>query len=458
MTGPPPGHGVPLAEAVWTWARVAALSFGGPAGQIAVMHRIIVEEKRWLSEARFLHALNYCMLLPGPEAQQLATYIGWLMHRTKGGLIAGALFVLPGFVAIMALSWLYALYGNVGAVAALFFGLKAAVLAIVLDAVRRIGGRTLKNAALQALAATAFVAIFFFGLPFPVIVLTAGLIGWLASRAGARAFAAAGHGPASPGGEEEVVTLLGDEIPAHARAGLRSTLPVSTILLLLWLAPVVLLLALLGPDHVYSEIGLFFSQMAVVTFGGAYAVLAYVAQEAVGGFGWLQPGEMLDGLGMAETTPGPLIMVTQFVGFMGASRQAAGLDPMLAGTLGGMLTTWVTFVPCFLWIFLGAPFAERIRANRAVSAALTAISASIVGVILNLALWFALHSLFGATQAVAWGPVAFDLPVPGSLNLPALVLTAAACLAIFRFRVGALWTLLGCGLAGIAWAAARGAI
>jgi chromate transporter len=457
LVGGRPLHDVTLREAARIWARIAALSFGGPAGQIAVMHRILVDEKRWISEERFLHALNYCMLLPGPEAQQLATYIGWLMHRTKGGLIAGALFVLPGFVAIMALSWLYALFGNVGPVAALFFGLKAAVLAIVLDAVRRIGSRTLKNASLRALAATAFVAIFFFGAPFPIIVIAAGLIGYVAGRAGSTSFMAGGHG-AAKAFDSDAPTLLGDEIPDHARSGLRSSLAVAAILLVLWLAPVVGLIALLGPDNVFSQIATFFSQMAVVTFGGAYAVLAYVAQQAVDGYHWLRPGEMLDGLGMAETTPGPLIMVTQFVGFMGASRQAVGLDPMLAGTLGGILTTWVTFVPCFLWIFLGAPFAERLRANRALSAALTAISASIVGVILNLALWFGLHTLFRETQGIAWGPLAFDLPVVASVNLPALVLTAAAALAIFRFRLGALWTLAGCGLAGIGWWLVSGAV
>jgi chromate transporter len=453
-----PDHGVSLREATRTWARIAALSFGGPAGQIAVMHRILVDEKRWISEARFLHALNYCMLLPGPEAQQLAIYIGWLMHKTKGGLIAGALFVLPGFIAIMILSWLYALFGNVGAVAALFFGLKAAVLAIVLDAVRRIGTRTLKNVPLQALAATAFVGIFFFGAPFPVIVIAAGLIGWLSSRAGSNAFAATGHGPTKGTDDEEIVTLLGDEIPGHARTGLRGTLAVSATLLLLWLAPVILLVVLLGPDDVFSRIGLFFSQMAVITFGGAYAVLSYVAQQAVDGFHWLRPGEMLDGLGMAETTPGPLIMVTQFVGFMGASRQATGLDPLLAGTVGGILTTWVTFVPCFLWIFLGAPHAERLRANRALSAALTGITAAIVGVVLNLALWFALHTLFGRIEAVAWGPLSFEVPAVASLNLPALILTAGAALAIFRFRVGALWTLGACTIVGLGWGLATTSI
>jgi chromate transporter len=289
-------------------------------------------------------------------------------------------------------------------------------------------------------------------------VIAAGLIGYFAGRAGSPAFAVGGHGPAGAPEGDEAPTLLGDEIPDHARSGLRSSLVVSAILLVLWLAPVFGLLAMLGPNNVFSQIATFFSQMAVVTFGGAYAVLAYVAQQAVENYHWLRPGEMLDGLGMAETTPGPLIMVTQFVGFMGASRQATGMDPMLAGTLGGILTTWVTFVPCFLWIFLGAPFAERLRANRALSAALTAISASIVGVILNLALWFALHTLFRETQAVAWGPVGFDVPVAASVNLAALALTAVAALAIFRFRVGALWTLAGCGIGGVAcWLVAGGA-
>jgi len=448
------GHGVPLSEAWRVWAKIAALSFGGPAGQIAVMHRVLVEEKRWISEARFLHALNYCMLLPGPEAQQLATYIGWLMHKTKGGLIAGGLFVLPGFVAIMILSWLYAALGSVDAVEALFFGLKAAVLAIVIEAVRRLGGRALRNDAMRAIAVTAFVAIFFFGVPFPAIVLAAALIGYAGGRAGWAAFT--GGGPvhrAASGAEAD--TLLGDHVPDHARPNLRWSLGISVIFLLLWLAPVAALLALLGPDNVFSQIALFFSQMAVVTFGGAYAVLAYVAQEAVETFGWLRPGEMLDGLGMAETTPGPLIMVTQFVGFMGAFRQATGLDPMLAGTLGGILTTWVTFLPCFLWIFLGAPYVERLRGHRALNAALSAITAAVVGVVLNLAIWFALHTLFGAVRAVAWGPLDFDLPVPGSVRPAALLLTLAALVAIFPFRLGALRVLGGCAAAGIAlWLAA----
>ena len=443
---------VSLGEASWVWARIALLSFGGPAGQIALMHRVLVEERRWIGEARFLHALNYCMLLPGPEAQQLATYIGWLMHRTKGGLIAGLLFVLPGFMAIMLLSWIYAAAGNVGWVAALFFGLKAAVLAIVAEAVRRIGARALKNNVLRGVAAAAFVAIFFFRVPFPLIVLAAAAAGYLGARAGSRAFVGGGHGP-EPAAPD---TLLGDRIPAHAVPSLRWALRVSSIFLLLWLGPLLLLLATAGPDSVFSKIGLFFSQMAVVTFGGAYAVLAYVAQQAVENYGWLEPGEMLDGLGMAETTPGPLIMVTQFVGFMGAYRNPGGLSPMVAGTLGGLLTTWVTFTPCFLWIFLGAPFVEKLRENRALSAALSAITAAVVGVVLNLAIWFALHTLFRETRAVSMGPLRFDLPVPASFDPAACILAAAALIAMFRFRLGAPVVLAACAAAGMAWWAARG--
>ncbi len=449
-------HGIPLSEAVRVWAKIAALSFGGPAGQIALMHRVLVEEKRWISEARFLHALNYCMLLPGPEAQQLATYIGWLLHKTKGGLIAGALFVLPGFAAIMVLSWLYAALGNVDAVEALFFGLKAAVLAIVLEAVRRIGSRALQNNAMRALAAAAFAAIFFFAVPFPLIIVAAALVGYFGSRAGSRAFAAGDHRPAA--GAADVETALGEDVPDHARPDRAWSLRIAAIFLLLWLSPVAALLALLGPDNVYSEIAVFFSQMAVVTFGGAYAVLAYVAQEAVEKFGWLRPGEMLDGLGMAETTPGPLIMVTQFVGFMGAFRQATGLPPMVAGTLGGILTTWVTFVPCFLWIFLGAPHAERLRGNKTLSAALAAVTAAVVGVVLNLAIWFALHTLFREVHKVDAGPFAFDIPVPASVNLPALLLTAAALVAIFRFKMGAIPVLALCAAAGVGYWLVLGAI
>ncbi len=445
-------HGVTLGEAFWVWARVAMLSFGGPAGQIAVMHRIIVEEKRWIGENRFLHALNYCMLLPGPEAQQLATYIGWLMHRTLGGVIAGVLFVLPGVVSIMALSIVYALFGKVGVVSALFFGLKAAVLAVVLQAVVRIGGKALKNRIMISLAAAAFVAIFFFGVPFPVIVLTAGITGFFGGRAGMPAFqVGGGHGAAKEGKQvADADALLGEELPEHARPTVARALRVSAICLALWLVPVAILLATLGSGNVFSQIATFFSTMAIVTFGGAYAVLAYVAQQAVENYGWLQPGEMLDGLGMAETTPGPLIMVLQFVGFMGAFRDPGMLSPLTAGALGGLLATWVTFVPCFLFIFLGAPFIETLRGNQALHGALSAITAAVVGVVLNLAIWFAIHTVFRETWPVRGLGLSFDAPVLASVDPWALLLSAAAVIAMFRFKVGMIPTLAACSAAGTA--------
>ncbi|WP_423206984.1 chromate efflux transporter [Paracoccus yeei] len=442
-----------LAAATRIWARIGLLSFGGPAGQIALMHRILVEEQRWLGEKRFLHALNYCMLLPGPEAMQLAVYIGWLMHRTLGGIIAGVLFVLPGVVAIMALSWIYALYGNVGPVEALFFGLKAAVLAIVVQAVIRIGSRALKNGAMVAIAAASFVAIFGFAIPFPLIILVAGLIGFFGARAGLPAFHGGdGHSKVGTVQVDDADTLLGEESPVHTQVNRGWAFRISGVFLVLWLAPVALLFAALGPENVFSQIAGFFSVMAVVTFGGAYAVLAYVAQEAVQYYGWLAPGEMLDGLGMAETTPGPLIMVTQFVGFMGAFREASGLSPLMAATLGGLLTTWVTFVPCFLWIFLGAPFIERLRDNAVLTAALTAITAAVVGVILNLAVWFGLHVVFDEVRTVTAYGLDLDVPVWSTVNLAAAALVLAALVAVFRFRLGAVTVLAGCALAGVALA------
>ncbi|MBL4918452.1 chromate efflux transporter [Szabonella alba] len=445
-----------LAEAARIWARIGLLSFGGPAGQIALMHRMLVEERRWLGERRFLHALNYCMLLPGPEAMQLAVYIGWLMHRTAGGIVAGVLFMLPGIVAIMGLSWIYALHGDVGAVAALFFGLKAAVLAIVVQAVLRIGGRALGHPALVVLAALAFLGIFLLGLPFPLIVLGAGLIGLAGARAGLAAFrgGGAGHGPAGKTQVADTATLIGEGTPAHARPDRGQMLRVTGLTLMLWLGPVLLLFALYGDQNVFARIAGFFSVMAVVTFGGAYAVLAWVAQEAVQNFGWLSPGEMLDGLGMAETTPGPLILVTQFVGFMGAFRDAGVMPALLAGTLGGLLTTWVTFLPSFLLIFLGAPFIERLRDNRMLTGALTAITAAVVGVILNLAVWFGLHVLFDELRPVAAFGLRLDLPVWSSLNLPAAALSLAALVAVFGFRAGPVTVLAGSALGGLAlWGA-----
>ncbi|MFB9265270.1 chromate efflux transporter [Bradyrhizobium erythrophlei] len=442
------GHGISFGEAVRVWLRVACLSFGGPAGQIAVMHRILVEEKNWISESRFLHALNYCMLLPGPEAQQLATYIGWLLHRTAGGIVAGGLFILPGIIAIMALSYIYAAYGNVGFVEALFFGLKAAVLAIVVQAVVRVGKRALRNNVMIGLAAVAFVAIFFFAVPFPVIIIGAGIIGYLGARSGRAEFAATEHGGGN-GKKAAVDSLFGEELPEHVRPSVSRAFRVGTTWLLLWLVPVAALLIGLGQANVFSQIALFFSKMAMVTFGGAYAVLAYVAQQAVEHYHWVGPREMLDGLGMAETTPGPLIMVLQFVGFMAAFRDPNGLSPMLAGTLGGLLATWVTFTPCFLWIFLGAPYIETLRGNKGLAGALTAITAAVVGVILNLSIWFALHTLFRDTVPVRSLGLSFDMPVPSSIDIPALILSIAAATAIFRFNLGMLWVLAGSCVAGI---------
>jgi chromate transporter len=445
-------HGVSFGEAMKVWARVAALSFGGPAGQIAVMHRIVVEEKKWVGENRFLQALNYCTLLPGPEATQLATYIGWLMHKTKGGLVAGTLFVLPGALAIMALSWIYVLLGKVTVVQGLFFGLKAAVLVIVIEAVLRIGKRALRNNVMRGLAAAAFIAIFFYGAPFPLIIAAAALLGWIGGRRGWQPFlAGSGHGKVGDKQVADADSLLGEETPPHARPNLRWSLGISALFLALWLGPVALLWLTLGGDNVFTQIGLFFSKMAVVTFGGAYAVLAYVAQQAVDHYHWVQPGEMLDGLGMAETTPGPLIMVTQFVGFLGAWRSPGAMNPVLAGTLGGLLTTWVTFTPCFLWIFFGAPFVEALRANKALAAALGAVTAAVVGVILNLAVWFALQVLFLRHETAHWLGATIDVPVLASVNIESMVLAACAAVAVFYFKFGMVPVLLASSLTGVAY-------
>ena len=435
---------VPFAEAFATWLKIGLIGFGGPAGQIALMHRILVEEKRWLSEDRFLHALNYCMLLPGPEAQQLAVYAGWLLHRTWGGLVAGVLFVLPGAIVILGLSLLYAGLQELPLVQALFYGIKTAVLAVVIEAVLRIGKRALRGPGMAAIAAAAFMAIFAFDVPFPAIVAAAAAIGFLSARVAPR------HGaPRDAQGDAESAAPAG--APRGLTAALRRSAWVIGVCGLLWLGPVAALLISLGPDNVFAQEAVFFSKMAVVTFGGAYAVLAYVAQEAVATYGWLAPGEMLDGLGLAETTPGPLIMVVQFVGFLGAYRNPGLLEPWVAGTLGALITTWVTFVPCFLWIFLGAPFIESLRNNRWLNAALSAITAAVVGVVLNLAIWFALHVLFGALEDWRAGPVSLLVPQWQSLDPVALVLAAGALLAMLRFKAGMLPTLGACALLGGLW-------
>lgn len=426
-----------LSESFWTWLRIGCLGFGGPAGQIAMMHKTVVEEKKWISNERFLHALNYCHFLPGPEAQQLATYVGWLTHRTLGGLMAGGLFVLPGFFVILLLSALYAAYRQIPAVDALFYGLKPAVLAIVIGAVLRMASKSLKSRFAVALAGAAFVALFAFGVPFPLVVFGAGFIGWLKSRGQA---------------EQACTVACGDEedVPDHARPSAARSLRVLATWLPLWLGPVLAIGVIFGWDNVYARLAVFFSKMAVVTFGGAYAVLSYVTQQAVETYGWLSPADMISGLALAETTPGPLILVLEYVGFMAAYASPGELNPFLAGALGATLTVWVTFAPCFLWIFLGAPYIEAVRANRSLSAALSGVTAAVVGVIANLFLWFGLHTLFG--EVGSWiGPLGLRLPIPnlGSLDFWALALSTGATLALTRFKLGMGATLAGC--AGLGW-------
>ena len=445
-------HPVAFGEAFRVWLKIGLLSFGGPAGQIALMHRMLVEERRWISEARFLHALNYCMLLPGPEAMQLATYVGWLLHRLKGGLLAGALFVLPGFFVILGLSALYAGYREVPAVAAAFYGIKAAVLAVVVEALIRIGRRALTHPLAWALALAAFVAIFFLAVPFPLIVLGAAVLGPVLARLVPGAFAERKRAAGVEEGPPAVVDALIESGRAlHIRPDLRRLALTVLCFGALWLAPVALVWVASDGRSVFAQIGLFFSKMAVVTFGGAYAVLAYVAQQAVETYGWLGPGEMLDGLGLAETTPGPLILVLEFVGFLAAYREAGGLPPMLAGVLGAVLTVWVTFVPCFLWIFAGAPYIEALRGRPALAAALAGITAAVVGVILNLAVWFALHVLFARVEEVEAGPLRLLVPDPASLDPVALALAAASLVALLRLHIGMVPVLAGAALAGLAW-------
>ena len=418
------------------------LSFGGPAGQIAVMHRILVDEKKWISERRFLHALNYCMLLPGPEAQQLAVYIGWLMHRIRGGIVSGSLFILPGLVSLGVLSWIYAAYGQVGLVASLFFGLKAAVLAIVLDAVVRIGRRALKSRALVGVAAAAFVAIFVFAVPFPLIILAAGAFGWFAGQP------QGGEQAGVKDGEEGLIDArFTHGLPEHVKPSVVRLVMIALVGAALWFAPLVVSLLIWGPGNVFASIAVFNAKMAVFTFGGAYAVLSYMAQQAVQHYHWLKPDEMLVGLGLAETTPGPLISVVQFVGFLAGARHGAGaLNPMAAGTLGGLIAMWTTFVPSFLWIFLGGPYVEALIGNKRLNAALSAVTAAVVGVILNLALWLALHTLFAQMRPFGW----LNLPVLVSVNWAALAIALASLMAIFRFRIGILPVLTGSCLVGIA--------
>jgi len=421
-------------EAFRYWFRLGWISFGGPTGQIAIMHKDLVERMKWIPEEHFLQALNFCMILPGPEAQQLATYIGWLLHGVRGGIAAGVLFVLPAVFILWGLSWLYAALGTIPAISALFYGLKPAVAAIVAEAVIRIGKKSLKSGVLVALAVAAFVGIFFLHVPFPAIVFAAGAVGYLGGRFFPAWFAAPGKNQSTPT-EAYVIT---DEITSRrSGAGWGHVLKVVAICLPLWLAPVAALGMWRGWDDIFVHIGLLFAKAAVVTFGGAYAVLAYISQQAVQHFGWLQPEQMMDGLGLAETTPGPLIMVTQFVGYLASYLHAGGLPPALAGAIGGLLTTWVTFVPCFMWIFAFAPYIERVRKNPRLGAALSAVTAAVVGVVLNLFVIFTRHMLFPDA-----GP---------HFDWFALAAAGAAFIGMQRWKWGMIPVIIGSALAGGAW-------
>jgi chromate transporter len=437
---------VPLGQATRAWFRISLQTFGGPAGQIAVTQRELVDERRWIGERRFLHALSYCMLLPGPEAQQLAIYTGWLLNGWLGGLIAGVLFVIPGFVAILGLSWLYVAHGDTAVVTGLFLGLAPAVVAIVVQAVVRIAGRALHHRALVWLAVAAFLMLAVLGLPFPLVVLGAGAVGWAMGRWRPEVMVR----PAVAGGDDEEAPLVPDDALHRARPSARRNLAILAAGLTLWVVPVAAAWALAsGSRTVFTDQGLFFGGMALVTFGGAYAVLAYVAQAAVDTFGWLSAGEMVRGLALAETTPGPLIMVVQFVAFLGAYRNPGDLDPWLAAVLGSMLTVWVTFVPCFLFIFLGAPYVERLRDSHALSAALTGVTAAVVGVIANLAVYFAVHTLFARTSTVSAGPIHLDVPVWSSYVPGSFVITAVAMVLVFGLKWSVLRTLGACALLGL---------
>ena len=437
---------VPFRDAVRAWFRISLQTFGGPAGQIAVMHRELVDDRRWFGERRFLHALNYCMLLPGPEAQQLAIYLGWLLNGAAGGLVAGILFVLPGFIAILALSTIYVVFGDTTAVNAIFAGVAPAVLAIVASALWRVAGRALSNGILVGLAITAFVALFAFGAPFPAVIAAAAAVGFVGGRRWPVRFRGSAHRGEDP---DAPTPLIADDALHGAQPSRRRSGRIVVVGAVLWGSPL-LLLGLLNPSSVYLDEGLFFSGTAVVTFGGAYAVLSYIAQRAVEVYGWLAPGEMVRGLAMAETTPGPLIQVVQFVGFMGAYRNPGSLDPWVAGLLASLLVTWVTYVPCFLWIFLGAPYIESLRENRALSDGLTGITAAVVGVIANLAVFFAVHTVFAeVSDRRSYGPLRLEVPDWSTISPRAVVIAAVAFVLLFRIKWSVLRVLGACALLGI---------
>lgn len=425
-----------LREAFAVWLKIGFLSFGGPAGQIALMHRLLVEDRKWIEEDRFLQGLNFCMLLPGPEAQQLATYIGWRKNGVLGGVVAGLLFILPGAAVMFLLSVLYLLYRDMSFLEGVLFGVQAAVIAIVLEALMKISKRALKSRAAYVIAGIAFAAIFLFGAPFPLVVIAAALTGFISAKAGQNWFPA----------KSNITAEAGDA--TASRVSVRSALTAAAVCLALWLAPIAGLWIVAGPEHVFTQEALFFSKMAVVTFGGAYAVLAYVAQQAVETYQWLSPGEMITGLGLAETTPGPLVLVLQFVGFLGAAHGLTGLHPIIAGAIGSLIVLWMTFVPCFLWIFAGGPFIETLRRAKALNAALAAVTAAVVGVVLNLSIWFAAHVVFRRVNDVHSGAIDTIVPDIASLDWVAFAMAVGSAIALFRFKTGLLPLLAGAGALG----------
>jgi chromate transporter len=422
-----------LPDCIRIFAKIGLLSFGGPAAQIALMHRVIVDERGWLTEEQFLSALSFCMLLPGPEAMQLATYAGWRLHGLKGGLAAGLLFVLPGSILVLALAAIYGAYGEVPVIQAIFVGIKAAVLIIVIEALLRVAKRALKGRAHWVIAGGSFVAFFFFSLAFPLVIFAAAVAGFLLTKLQAE--------PVDDGSAPIAPLSLRD---------LWRSLTTIGIWLVIWLGPLLAVALIFGRDHVLAQLGIFFSKLAVVTFGGAYAVLAYMAQEVVQGHGWLNAGEMLDGLGLAETTNGPLILVTEFVGYIAAYRFGGG-PPLLMGIIGAAITLWATFAPCFLWIFAGAPYVERLNRAPRLKGALSGVTAAVVGVILNLTVWFGLHVFFGTVTKATVGPLTLWLPEIATLDLLTVALAIVAALALLRFHVGLAWVLTLSGGLALGW-------
>jgi chromate transporter len=445
-----PIHVVPFREASRFWIKLGFINFGGPTGQIAIMHDELVERRKWISNARFLHALNYCMLLPGPEAQQLAVYVGWLLHRVRGGIVAGLTFIIPAFFLMLVLSYVYVTFGGIEWVDAIFYGLGAAVVGIVAAAVIRIGKKALRNPVLYGVAAAAFIAIFFLHVPFPLIVLGAGALGLVAGPRWPEVFTI-------PSEHADDASAISDNGSAgeHTRVTFGRSITVIVIGLAVWFVPLLLVSAWAGPDSTLSQQAWFFSKAAVVTFGGAYAVLAYMTQAAVVQYGWLTTTQMVTGLGLAESTPGPLIMVTEFVGFVGAYQHPGTLDPLVSGLLGALVATWATFAPCFLWIFLGAPFIEHLRGNVRLSMELTAITAAVVGVVLNLALWFAINTLFSTVRNVdvLGGPV--PLPVWSSADWFAIVIAAVAFIGLWRYRWNVIPVVVGSAICGLVYTLVR---